>query len=253
MKFEIDWLRSVEAVFTDYDGTIAPIDIARELSKPFSNVYEKLVELGRYIPIAVISTKDCDFLIPRTDFAKAWACTYGFEIRVGDVRYIHEDLHNWQDKFRELIEMIQGIDSLRNAYLEVKHAGVLISGLSIDWRRKGSINKDALESVIRRAQDLGFRVIKYKGHPFIDIYPGIPIDKGYAVTKLKELMNITGPIMYMGDSENDISAMKVVEYPVGIRHKYNENLELPVKLWVREEELPEFLDYLLTSLKSKIH
>jgi Trehalose-phosphatase. len=63
MKFEIDWLRSVEAVFTDYDGTIAPIDIARELSKPLSNVYEKLVELGRYIPIAVISTKDCDFLI----------------------------------------------------------------------------------------------------------------------------------------------------------------------------------------------
>jgi len=41
MKFEIDWLRSVEAVFTDYDGTIAPIDIARELSKPLSNVYMK--------------------------------------------------------------------------------------------------------------------------------------------------------------------------------------------------------------------
>ncbi|WP_243666443.1 hypothetical protein [Vulcanisaeta sp. JCM 16159] len=57
----------------------------------------------------------------------------------------------------------------------------------------------------------------------------------------------------MGDSENDIPAMKVVEYPIGIRHKYNEGLNLPVMLWVHENELPTFLNYLLSTLKSKVH
>ncbi|MGC8608230.1 MAG: trehalose-phosphatase, partial [Vulcanisaeta sp.] len=75
------------------------------------------------------------------------------------------------------------------------------------------------------------------------------IDKGYAVTRLRELMGIRGPVVYLGDSENDISAMKVVEYPIGIRHRYNEGLELPVLFWVNEDELPSFLDF----LKSKVH
>ncbi len=31
---KIDLFKDVSALFTDYDGTIAPIDVARHLSKP---------------------------------------------------------------------------------------------------------------------------------------------------------------------------------------------------------------------------
>ncbi len=250
---KIDIFRNVSALFTDYDGTIAPIDVARNLSKPPEPIYEKLHAISRYIPIAVISTKDCDFLIPRTGFARAWSCTNGLEIRINDNRYIHEDLPKWQDKFMSIINYINGIDELRNVYVEIKHVGDLIGGLGIDWRARGSINMEALNRIIKLANELGFNVIRYRGHPFIDIYPGIQVDKGYAVSRLRELMDIKGPIMYMGDSENDIPAMKVVEYPIGIRHRYNEGLDLPVLLWVREEELPAFLGDLLSILKSKAH
>ncbi|ADY00485.1 HAD-superfamily hydrolase, subfamily IIB [Vulcanisaeta moutnovskia 768-28] len=250
---KIDLFRNVSALFTDYDGTIAPIDVARQLSKPPVAIYEKLNEISKYIPIAVISTKDCDFLIPRTDFARAWSCTNGLEIRIGGSHHIHEDLPKWQDKFESLINAINSINELKGIYLEVKRVGNLIGGLGIDWRTKGSINMKVLNQIIKSASESGFKVIKYRGHPFIDIYPGIQIDKGYAVMRLRELMGIKGSIMYMGDSENDIPAMRIVEYPIGIRHRYNEGLDLPVLLWVHENELPIFLDYLLTALKSKVH
>ena len=252
-NYKADMFRDVSALFTDYDGTIAPIDVARHLSRPPDSIYEKLSEISKYIPIAVISTKDCDFLIPRTSFASAWSCTNGLEIRVGRAQYVHEDLPKWQDRFKSLINVINSINEFRDIYLEVKHVGDLIGGLGIDWRNKGSINPEALGKVINVAGELGFRVIRYRGHPFIDIYPGIQIDKGYAVTRLRELMGIKGPVMYMGDSENDIPAMRVVEYPVGIRHRYNEGLDLPVLMWVREDELPTFLGELLSILKAKVH
>ncbi|BDR91141.1 HAD-IIB family hydrolase [Vulcanisaeta souniana] len=245
---KIDLFKDVSALFTDYDGTIAPIDVARHLSKPPESIYGKLKEISRRIPVAVISTKDCDFLIPRTDFASAWSCTNGLEIRTGNTHYIHEELPEWQDKFRLLMDLIKNSE-LREAYLEIKRVSGFIGGLGIDWRNKGSVNSDVLNSVINMASKWGFRVIRYRGHPFMDIYPGIPIDKGYAVAKLRELMEITGPIIYMGDSENDIPAMKMVEYPIGIRHKYNEGLNLPVLLWINEDELPTFLDNLLILIK----
>ncbi len=245
---KINLLKDVTALFTDYDGTIAPIDMARHLSKPPESIYGELKEISRHIPVAVISTKDCDFLVSRTDFASAWSCTNGLEIRAGNTRYIHEELPKWQDRLESLIDLIKSSE-LREAYLEVKRVGGFVGGLGIDWRNKGSVSASALNDIINMASRLGFRVIRYRRHPFIDIYPGIPVDKGYAVTKLRELMGIKGPIMYMGDSENDIPAMKVVEYPIGIRHRYNEDLNLPVLLWINEDELPIFLNDLLNLIK----
>lgn len=246
----LSWLSSVAALFTDYDGTIAPIDVARELSKPPREIYDALTKISKLIPVAVVSTKDCDFLVKRTDFAKAWACTYGFEIRIGNNTFINEELIKWQDRLTQFIDYVK--NTLPSGiYLEIKRVGNLIGGVSIDWRGIGHVDRALVSKVIEHARYMGLKVIEYSNHPFIDVYPGIQVNKGNAVMKLRELLNIKGPIMYMGDSENDLEAMKLVEYPVGIRHKYNVSLNLPVKLWIEEHELPSFLSMLYEQLISK--
>ncbi len=239
----------IKAIFSDYDGTLAPVDVAREISRPPPEVSSALYELRKHVVIAMVSTKDCEFLIPRTPFAHAWACVFGLEVRVeGKGLFIHEEVPKWQDKFGELIEFVKSRSSLKGAFIEVKKVGNYIGGLCIDWRGLSRIDENDVNAVVKKAEELGFRVLRYKGHPFIDVYPDLNVDKAYAVRRLRELLQVNGPVMYLGDSENDEPAMRVVEYPVGVRHRYNQNLELPVLLWIREEELPQFLKRILDCL-----
>ena len=70
----------VGALFTDYDGTIARQDVKREQSEVSQEIARPLFELSRYIPIAIVTSKDYAFVRPRTDFASAWACCSGLEI-----------------------------------------------------------------------------------------------------------------------------------------------------------------------------
>ena len=70
----------IVALFRDYDGTIARLDVNREQSSVSQEIARPLSELSRQIPIAIITSKDYGFVRPRTGFASAWACCSGLEI-----------------------------------------------------------------------------------------------------------------------------------------------------------------------------
>ena len=63
----------ISAVLSDYDGTLAPEDVSLESSSVPKEIGDSLVRLSASLPIAIVTSKDYDFIRPRTPFARAWA------------------------------------------------------------------------------------------------------------------------------------------------------------------------------------
>jgi hypothetical protein len=45
------------------------------------------------------------------------------------------------------------------------------------------------------------------------------VDKGVAFKKLREEMGVTGPVMYLGDTEVDDPAFQLADISVGVKHR----------------------------------
>ena len=76
----------VGAVFCDYDGTLARMDISRELSRVPDELVGTLTRIAAHVPVAVVTMKDFDFIQTRVPFAAGWPCVGGLEVRLADGR-----------------------------------------------------------------------------------------------------------------------------------------------------------------------
>jgi hypothetical protein len=72
----------IEGLFTDYDGTLAPINSVREASGIAARLTETLEVIASRVPVGVITTKDLHFIRTRTPFARAWSAVGGLETNV---------------------------------------------------------------------------------------------------------------------------------------------------------------------------
>ncbi len=241
----------VNAIFMDYDGTIAPVDVSREESRVFPEVEELLIEISKYIPLAVITTKSYSFIKSRTEkFAHAWACSNGIEIITKDGRkFVPCDVYEKERYIKEIITLSREKLSNYDVIIEEKWAGTTLVGLCIDWRiSKNPPPREVIEEVINEALKRNLKVIKYEGHPFIDIF-SVNYDKAFAVDILKELLKVNEPIMYLGDSENDNPAFEKVTVSVAVIHEKNRNSPLKAKYRVEQRDLPKLLRNVLESVK----
>ncbi|MFN3805508.1 MAG: hydrolase, partial [Pyrobaculum sp.] len=120
-----------------------------------------------------------------------------------------------------------------------------LAGVTVDWRDVGS-PPAGLEEALARAESMGFVVVRYRRHPFADIYASRR-DKGDAVRLLKALLGVTH-VVYLGDSENDLPAWRLADVKILVRHKYNAHLREGIP--VRQEELHKYLREVLQAVKS---
>ncbi len=237
----------VGAIFTDYDGTVAPIDVPRSKSRPLPEVEDVLRDLAEKVPVAVVTSKPCDFVMPRTAFAWAWACNNGLEVVWGQHHVVYAEVYQKTGLAERVLRASRGLP----LYVEEKRlmTGLLV-GVSLDWREEGprqDLIDGALE-VAAMADRWGLYVVRYSTEPFIDIF-SVRADKGRAVSMLRKLLRVDGPLVYLGDSENDGPAFNEADISVGVTHKYNRGLRLDTDISVDQSSLARFL----RSLRARQH
>jgi trehalose-phosphatase len=230
----------IAALFTDYDGTLAPAGVRREDSSVPAPLASVLARISSLIPVAVITSKDMEFVRPRTPFAWAWATVMGLEVRLSDgsgtqVR-VSEELS------KVLRRVMKGLPS--EVIVEVKRGtdGTIL-GASLDWtltRGPPPAEVKAAEATFRSE---GFQVDAPEGAKYIDVFAA-PADKGSAVRALVDFLGAKGPVMYLGDTQADNEAFRACEVPVCVHHSQSVD-NLDCDFFVLYQELPDMLEVLL--------
>lgn len=202
----------VRALLTDYDGTIAHEGSQRVSSRVPLRVLRPLQRIGSLIPVAIVSSKDYEFLRPRTPFARAWACVSGLEIRLHDGGSEVGELRG--DVERALLELGH-LCSLFE--VELKKIGERAAGLCLDWSHREMPKPSQLWAAISVLRRHGLKVLLHAHRKYLDAYAGEP-DKGRAVERLKALLGVGQGVLYLGDSEQDNAAFERADIGIGVLH-----------------------------------
>jgi len=202
------------ALFTDYDGTIAPMGVPREESRVSEPLRSRLERLSARIPVALVTSKDLAFVRPRTAFATAWACAMGMEIALADGRHRVMDCANGVSSSMSEVEDL----AARGFVVEKKMAsdGRML-GLSIDWSEGPRVSRREAASLVSMLKGFGLYASHYEGETFVDAFCA-KADKGKALVTLRRMLGVEGAVIYLGDSARDNDAFDLAEGPVGVSH-----------------------------------
>lgn len=212
--------------FFDYDGVLSPVESERSRAYPSSDRLEMISYLRSIkVMVAVVSGKDCPFLMERGLNVDAIACVNGLEIRIPGYVVIDERVLNVskQTEFSGFVSEVERVVG-REAYVEKKRISLGPAiGISIDWRSKGG-KPHKLREIMYLAEKSGFAVSYAAGEPFIDIHI-VKSEKDLAVSFLRKIFDIK-KVVYFGDSQRDLPAFKVSDVRVFVKHGSNEGIVL---------------------------
>ena len=291
------------AILSDFDGTLCPtsgIKYNYNSSDFIPRAIEDILcEISLTVPIGIITSKDFDFIYPKTrKFAKILSCILGLEMFVLDDRQqinLNKNILTENKKVptediaikdrislfdHEMLSINSRMLNEITAYLEknyhtmnvekkfLKGEENLLGGITLDWRHNSNwmvnkekykeIVKESVYNILNSAHQKEDRISKekssfytqhlfiqeYSTHPFIDVYV-TKLNKGGAfdsvVSKLYEILNITGKIIYLGDSENDNPAFRKADISIGVNSDNRLNPTLDCTYSIKFENLSIFL------------
>ena len=205
----------ISAIFSDYDGTLAPEDVALDASGVPKDVEETLLRLSSSVPVVIVTSKDYGFVRPRTPYARAWACVSGLEIVLSDGRSFAPPQTG--SRLREGLDYVRRRNGSGLA-LEIKRStakGLL--AFSLDWRGKPAPPSDFIATAVADLSRMGLTVAYDPTRPYLDVFGRKP-DKGGAVREMKRLLGVNGNVLFMGDSTADNPAFEEADLTVCVDH-----------------------------------
>ncbi len=238
---------NVDAIFSDYDGTLSPFDVNRDNALIPLPLYETLRRISKIIPLGIISTKTINYLEQKIEFAKVISGMGGLEYKIDDEIHTRR-VPAYKIQLLETIlsHALSLTKNMPNIILEEKRTAINeLFGFTVDWRmsKDWSSYKNIMRPLIQKSMKEGLDVITYRDHPFFDVYAAKP-DKGKALQKLKRDLKIKGQILYLGDSENDNTAFEESEISIGVTRR-QVNPVLKCEYLIRYEKLNLFLKKLI--------
>jgi hydroxymethylpyrimidine pyrophosphatase-like HAD family hydrolase len=275
----------ISLILSDYDGTLSPTTNLNSDNKAgrLTN-YHNQIELDRILweisskrTIAIVSTKDFNFLHDRTKFANIISCMMSIETMIlkhNDLARCYkrscvqksmlnidfEILHNNSQKLESIIDRISLKFKDVSIYRKLTFNGNLLGGVTMDWRHledwnliKKKIEQDVLRmsNQINDSSEYPLFVQTYSSHPFIDIYSAV-CSKEIAYGNLSKIVRESngpkfrnGNILYLGDSENDNPAFRKADVSIGVKSDERLNPKLDCQYLINFSQLPKFLINLL--------
>jgi len=212
----------VDAIFSDYDGTLCALEQRREDAHMAPRLQRLLAKASKAVKVGIVTTKDLDFIKERVPFAHGIAASCGLEFCIGD-RLIEDDRVQNNEKveiaYRETLKRI--LPTRDNIMIERKLAedGDLLA-FCIDWRLSSDWDEARRRAapLLAYCKEVGLFVMESDVSPFANVFP-FPVEKGSAFAKLRNEMGVTGPVMYWGDSEVVDPAFRLADISIGINHR----------------------------------
>jgi HAD superfamily hydrolase (TIGR01484 family) len=270
----------ISAILSDYDGTLSPTSFFNSDDKTvrIPNYHSQrkldriLWEISSKRTIAIVSTKDFNFLHGRTRFAKILSCMMSIETilqHIGSAmcyknRCVQKSMLNVDfkilsknsKKLESIIDMVSMKFKDLTIYRKLTFKRNLLAGVTIDWRHLDDwylIKKKIERNVLRISNEINdsseypLFVQRYSSHPFVDIFSTM-CSKGMAYDNIRKIIHNSKDnkfknknILYLGDSENDNPAFRKADLSIGVKSDERLNPKLDCQYLIDFSQLPNFL------------
>jgi trehalose 6-phosphate phosphatase len=214
------------ALFTDYDGVLAPIVDDPDAALPTPGLVGALAKLQNHgCRVTVVSGRPVEFLERSfTNLDADLIGLYGLERRKAGTRVRHPNADRWAQAVRTMTARAAA-SGPTGMVAEDKSLS-----LTFHYRTAPLLGDDVLRFATQLANEFGFDVRPAKMS--VELHPSVDIDKGVAL--LEHVDDRDSCVVYLGDDEGDLAAFDALD-------SLTEQGRHTIKVAVASDEMPPSL------------